>query len=145
VRTTRHLPARGSRQVNRLTGHRPTQGAGRTIPAASGSVDRARSARSRSKASSTSVGRAAERGLAPAEPTPASERHQVEVKPVKARGATRRTRHRQAKPGQAKHKRDLALEQQTVQQLRERAKEADIKGRSSMTKAQLIEALRDHR
>jgi hypothetical protein len=37
------------------------------------------------------------------------------------------------------------LEQQTVQQLRKRAREAGVQGRSSLTKDQLIKALRDHR
>jgi hypothetical protein len=145
VRTTRHLPARASRQANRLTRHGPNLGAGRTIPTAGEPVDRAPSAPSPSKASYPSVGRAAERRLAAAEPTTASERHPVEVKPATARGRTRRTRQRQAKPRQAKHSQDLALEQQTVQQLRQRAREAGIKGRSSMTKDQLIKALHDHR
>jgi Rho termination factor, N-terminal domain len=145
VRTTRHLPARASRQVNRLTRHGPNAGAGRTIPAGE-PVDRDRSARSRGKASYTSVDRAAERGLAAVEPIAASERHQAEVKPVKGRGRTRRTRQRQeAKPRQAQRRQDLALEQQTVRELRKRAKEADIKGRSSMTKDQLIKALREYR
>jgi hypothetical protein len=36
------------------------------------------------------------------------------------------------------------LEQQTVQELREQAREAGVEGRSSMTKDQLIKALRDH-
>jgi Rho termination factor, N-terminal domain len=37
------------------------------------------------------------------------------------------------------------LEHQTVRQLRERAREAGVQGRSSMTKDQLIKALRDDR
>ena len=115
------------------------------IRAAGEPVDRARSARSRSNASYPSVGRAAERRLPAAEPTTASERHPVEVKPAPAQVRTRRTRQRQATPRQAKHRQDLALEQQTVQELRQRAREAGIKGRSSMTKDQLIKALHDHR
>jgi hypothetical protein len=144
VMPIRRLPARASRQVNRRTRHGPNLGAGRTTPAGE-PVDRARSARSRSKAAYTSVGRAAERGPAAVEPIAASERHQVEVTPVKAPGRTRQTRERQAKPGQAIRRPDLALEQQTVRELRERAKEAGVQGRSSMTKDQLIKALRDHR
>ena len=88
---------------------------------------------------------AADRGLTAVEPTAASERRQVAVKPVKARGRTRQTRERQGKPRQAKRRQDLVLEQQTVRELRERAREAGVQGRSSMTKDQLIEALREHR
>jgi hypothetical protein len=145
VRTARHLPARASRQVNRLTRHGPNLGTGRRIPAAGEPVDQARSARSRSDASYPSVSRAAERGLAAAAATTASERHQAEVRPATARGRTRRTGQRQARPRHAKHRQNLALEQQTVQELRQRAREAGIKGRSSMTKDQLIKALHDHR
>ena len=63
--------------------------------------------------------------------------------PAKGRGRTRRTSQRQARPRQAKRRQDL--EHQTVRQLRERAREAGVQGRSSMTKDQLIKALREHR
>lgn len=85
--------------------------------------------------------RAGGRGPGAAERAAPTERRHVE--PTKARGRTRQTKQRQAKPRQAKRRQDL--EQQTVQELRERAREAGIKGRSSMTKDQLIKALRDHR
>jgi hypothetical protein len=144
VRITRHLSPRASRQGNRLTRNGPNLGADRTSSGAGEPVNRAR-ARSRRKASYPSVGRAAEPGLAAVEPTAASERHQVEVKPATGRAKTRRARQRQAKPRQAKRSQGLALEQQTVRELRARAKEARVKGRSSMTKDQLIKALREHR
>ena len=37
------------------------------------------------------------------------------------------------------------LEQQTIRELRERAKEAGVEDRSSMANDQLIKALREHR
>ncbi len=37
-----------------------------------------------------------------------------------------------------------AYEEWTVDELRERAAELDVEGRSQMTKAELVEALRDH-
>lgn len=77
---------------------------------------------------------------AAARATPTERRH---VEPAKARGRTRQTKQRQAKPRQAKRGQDL--KQQTVKELREQAREAGIKGRSLMTKDQLIKALRDHR
>jgi Rho termination factor, N-terminal domain len=81
-------------------------------------------------------------------PTAATGQDQVEAKPAKTRARTRRTRQRratspQAKPAQARHTQDL--EQHTVQELRKQARRAGIKRRSSMTKEQLIKALRDHR
>jgi hypothetical protein len=111
--TTRGLPARAGRQLTRLTRRgRDLAGGIRTIP----------SVREREQG-------AAER----ATPT---QRRQVE--PAKARGRIRR-REPQPKPRQAKRRQEL--EQQTVQQLRERARQAGIKGRFSMTKDQLIRAL----
>jgi hypothetical protein len=81
-------------------------------------------------------------------PTAATGQDQVEAKPAKTQATPRRTRQRratspQAKPAQARHTQDL--EQHTVQELRKQARRAGIKGRSSMTKDQLIKALRDHR
>lgn len=37
-----------------------------------------------------------------------------------------------------------SYEDQTVEQLRRRARELDVPGRSSMSKAELVKALRDH-
>jgi hypothetical protein len=115
-------------------------GAIRTVPGTGEPVDRGRTARNRRKAAATSVGRAAGRGSGAAERAAPTERH---VEPAKARGRTRQTNQRQAKPRQAKRRQEL--EQQTVQELRKQAREAGIKGRSSMTKDQLIKALLDHR
>lgn len=60
-----------------------------------------------------------------------------------ARRRSRQGKERQAKPGQVARGQDL--ERQTVRQLRQQARKAGIEGRSSMTKDQLIKALRDHR
>jgi hypothetical protein len=108
---------------------------GRTIPATAEPDESARPARNRRKAAGPSVGRSANRGPAAAEHAAPAEGRRVEL--AKARGRTRRTREHQAK-----RRRDL--ERQTVQQLRQRAREAGVQGRSSMTKDQLIRALRGH-
>jgi Rho termination factor-like protein len=142
VTTTRSLPARAGRQLNRLARRgRGTTGAVRTVPGTGGPVDRARTARHRRTAAAASVGRAAGRGPGAAERAAPAERRHAE--PAKARGRTRQTKQRQARPRQARRTQDL--EQQTVQELRKQAREAGIKGRSSMTKDQLIKALLDHR
>jgi Rho termination factor, N-terminal domain len=88
-------------------------------------------------------GRAAERGPGAAKRAAPSWRRPIEAEPAKARGRTRRTREPQAKPRQATRGQDP--ERQTVRELRLRAREAGIEGRSSMTRDQLIKALRDHR
>lgn len=113
VTTTRGLPARAGRQLTRLARRgRDLAGGIRTIPSV----------------------RERERGAA--ERATPTQRRQVEL--AKARGRIRR-REPQPKPRQAKRRQEL--EQQTVQQLRKRARQAGIKGRSSMTKDQLIKAL----
>lgn len=142
VTTTRSLPARAGHQLNRLARRgRGMTGANRAVPGTDEPADRARTARNRRKADATSVGRAAGQGPGVAERAAPTERRHVE--PAKARGRTRQTKQRQAKPRQTK--RTQNLEQQTVQELRKQASEAGIKGRSSMTKDQLIKALLDHR
>jgi hypothetical protein len=60
-----------------------------------------------------------------------------------ARRSSRQTEQGQTRSRRPPRKRDL--ERQSVQQLRQLAREAGIEGRSSMTKAQLIQALHDHR
>jgi Rho termination factor, N-terminal domain len=113
VTTTRGLPARAGRQLTRLTRRgRDLAGGIRTIPSV----------------------RERERGAA--ERATPTQRRQVE--PAKARGRTQR---REPQPKRRQAKRRQELEQQTVQQLRERARQAGIKGRFSMTKDQLIRAL----
>jgi hypothetical protein len=129
--TTRSLPARAGRRLNRLTRRGRDAAVIRAVPGIGEPADRARAARNRREAASTSIGRAGGRGPGTAERATPTERRHVEPK------------QRQAKPRQAKRRQDL--EQQTVKELREQAREAGIKGRSSMTKDQLIKALRDHR
>ena len=139
--TTRSLPARAGRRLNRLTRRGRDAAVIRAVPGIGEPADRARAERNRRKAASTSIGRAGGRGPGTAERATPTERRHVEL--AKARGRTRQTKQRQAKPRQAKRRQNL--EQQTVKELREQAREAGIKGRSSMTKDQLIKALRDHR
>jgi hypothetical protein len=81
-------------------------------------------------------------------PTAATGQDQAEAKPAKTQATPRRPRqHRatspQTKPAQAR--RTQGLKQRTVQELRKQARRAGIKRSSSMTKDQLIKALRDHR
>jgi hypothetical protein len=143
VTTARSLPARVARQLSRLARRGPgTAGKIDTIPGTGEPVDRAHTARNLTKAAATpSAGRAANRRPGAAERAAPAKGRQVE--PAKGRGGTRRTSQRQARPRQAKRRQDL--EHQTVRQLRERAREAGVQGRSSMTKDQLIKALREHR
>jgi Rho termination factor, N-terminal domain len=139
--TTRSLPARAGRQLNRLTRHGHDAAVIRAVPGIGEPADRTRTARNRRKAAATSVGRGGGRGPGTAEhATPTERRH---FEPAKERGRVRQTKQRQARPRQAKRRQDL--QQQTVQELRKQAREAGIKGRSSMTKDQLIEALHDRR
>lgn len=142
VTAARSLPARVGRQLSRLARRgRGMAGKIDTIPGTGEPVDRAHTARNLTKAAAPSAGRAANRRPDAAERAAPAKRRQVE--PAKERGRTRRTSQRQAKPRQAKRRQDL--EHQTVRQLRERAREAGVQGRSSMSKDQLIRALREHR
>ena len=139
VTTARSLPTRVGRQLTRLA-RRGCGMAGKidTIP---GTGEPVEPARNRRRAAAPSAGRAANRRPGAAERAAPAKGRQVE--PAKGRGVTRRTSQRQAKPRQAKRRQDL--EHQTVRQLRERAREAGVQGRSSMSKDQLIKALREHR
>jgi len=149
ITATRGLPARAARQIRRRVGRRgDLASAIRRNGATPEPADRGDTARRRKQTAVTSIGRTAQRGRQAGARAPAREQDQVEAKPAKARAQTRRARQRraappQAKPGQANRRQ--GLEQRTVQELREQAKEAGIKGRSSMTKEQLIKALRSHR
>jgi Rho termination factor, N-terminal domain len=145
VGTTRSLPARARRQLSRLARRgRGMAGAIRTMPGTGAPAERARTARNRTEVAGASVGReAGERGPEATKRTARTERRQIQDKPAKARGGTRQTKERHAKPRQAKRRQDL--EQQTVQELRKQAREAGVQGRSSMTKDELIKALREHR
>jgi hypothetical protein len=141
VTTARGLPARVGRQLSRLARRgRGMAGKIDTIPGTGEPVDRAHTARNLAKAAAPSAGRAANRRPGAAERAPAKGR---QVEPAQGRGSTRRTSQPQAKPRQAKRRQDL--EHQTVRQLRERAREAGVQGRSSMSKDQLIKALREDR
>jgi hypothetical protein len=142
VTTARSLPARVGRQLSRLAPRsRGMAGKIDPMPGTVQPVDRAHTARNQTKAAAPSAGRAANRRPGPAERAAPAIGRQVE--PAKGPGRTRRISQRQAQPRQAKRRQDL--EHQTVRQLRERAREAGVQGRSSMTKDQLIKALREHR
>jgi hypothetical protein len=141
VTTTRRLPARAGRRLNRLTRRGRHAAVIRAVPGIGEPADRVRTARNQRKAAATSVVQAGGRGPGTAERAAPTERRHVEA--AKERGRTRQTKQRQAKPRQAKRRQNL--EQQTVQELRKQARKAGIKGRSSMSKDQLIKALRDHR
>lgn len=149
ITATRGLPARAAHQTRRRAGRRGDLASGiRRNGATPEPADRGDTARSRTETAVTSIGPTAQRGRQAGERAPAREQDQVEAKPAKARAQTRQARQRraappQAKPGQANRRQ--GLEQRTVQELREQARQAGIKGRSSMTKEQLIKALRSHR
>jgi DNA-binding transcriptional regulator YdaS (Cro superfamily) len=136
----------------------------RTSPATRDAADQARTARSRVKAAGTSVRRAADEtaeavskaaDVVARETEPKVDREVVvgsartgeavevrttaEHRPQAARATTGGT-------GTARKGRDTrSYEDRSVEELRERAKELDIEGRSSMSKEELIAALRNHR
>ena len=139
VTAARSLPARVGRQLSTLA--RRSRGMAAKIDPIPGTVQPVEPARNLTKAAAPSAGRAANRRPGAAERAAPANGRQVE--PAKGPGRTHRTSQRQAQPRQAKRRQDL--EHQTVRQLRERAREAGVQGRSSMTKDQLIKALREHR
>lgn len=142
VTAARSLPARVGHQLSRLARRgRGMAGKIDTVPGTGEPVDPAHTARNLTKAAAPSAGRAANRRPGAAEHAAPAKGRQVE--PAKRRGTTHRTSQPRAEPRQAKRRQDL--EHQTVRQLRERAREAGVHGRSSMTKDQLIKALREHR
>jgi hypothetical protein len=170
VATGRSLPDLAGREFEGLARRgRDLVGAIRTSNATREAVHRTRTARSRVKAAGTSVGRAAEGAVEAAEQAAAivavgtapTEERQIRVQPPKAQRPTtpRRskpaaTKSSSAKPRQAKPKAPTPADGQTptgpykertVEELQARAAELEIEGRSSMTKDELIKALRGKR
>jgi hypothetical protein len=152
ITTVRRLPAGAARRGAGLA-RRGRAGADPASAAASETVDRARTAPGRAKAAGTSVGRTAESGAGAAGRATSNQRNEGEAKPARAQARTGRTRERRAKPQQARPRQAMPqqagrgqdLQQYTVQELREQARKSGIKGRYSMTKEELIKALRDQR
>jgi hypothetical protein len=157
ITTVRRLPAgtarRGAGLARRGRAAAEPAGADPASAAASETVDRVRAAPGRAKAAATSVGRTAESGAGAARRAASSQRNEGEAKPARAQARTGRTRERRAKPQQARPRQAMPqqagrgqdLQQYTVQELREQARKSGIKGRYSMTKEELIKALRDQR
>jgi Rho termination factor, N-terminal domain len=133
----------------------------RTNQATREAVDQTRTARSRVKAAGTSIGKAAESAVQATERaativaarTEPTQRREIEVQPpkVKTRTASGRqaTARRSAAARAPSPPREQAqtgpYEERTVEELQERARELGIEGRASMTKDELIKALREQR
>jgi hypothetical protein len=160
VQTTRGLPVRAGREFDDLARRgRELVGSIRGNAATREAVDRARTARSRVKAAGTSVSRAAEGAVEAAERaagivadrTEPTARFEVEVKPAEAQikppsvQVKTRATDEETTPRQARRRDTRPYEERTIEELQERAKELGIEGRSSMTKEELIDALRNRR
>src|SRR5512132_3541346 len=149
ISSVRSLPERATREFDSLSRRgRDLVGAIGGSAATGEAVDRARSARSRVKAAGTSVSRAAEgavqaaerAGSVAADRTEPSEHREVRVEPARAQVRTRRRR----APG-SRRRMPTPYEERTLEELQERAKELGIEGRASMSKDELITALRTQR
>jgi hypothetical protein len=153
ISSVRSLPERATREFDSLSRRgRDLVGAIGGSAATREAVDRARS---RVKAAGTSVSRAAEgavqaaerAGSVVADRTEPGEHREVRVEPaevqVKPARAQVRTRRRRA-PG-SRRRMPTPYEERTLEELQERAKELGIEGRASMSKDELITALRTQR
>jgi hypothetical protein len=157
ISSVRSLPERATREFDSLSRRgRDLVGAIGGSAATGEAVDRAGSARSRVKAAGSSVSRAAEGAVQAAERagsivadrTEPSEHREVRVEPaevqVKPARAQVRTRRRPRAPG-SRRRMPTPYEERTLEELQERAKELGIEGRASMSKDELITALRKQR
>jgi len=155
ISSVRSLPERATREFDSLSRRgRDLVGAIGGSAATREAVDRARSARSRVKAAGTSVSRAAEGAVQAAERagnivadrTEPSEHREVRVEPaeVQVKPARAQVRTRPAKAPSSRRM-PTPYEERTLEELQERAKELGIEGRASMTKDELITALRKQR
>src|SRR5512133_2350890 len=149
ISSVRSLPERATREFDSLSRR------GRDLVGAIGgsattreAVDRAGSARSRVKASGTSMSRAAERaGSVVADRTEPSEHREVRVEPaeVQVKPSRAQVRTRPAKAPGSRRRMPTPYEERTLEELQERARELGIEGRASMSKDELITALRKQR
>ena len=156
ISSVRNLPERATREFDSLSRRgRDLVGAIGGSAATREAVDRAHSARSRVKAAGTSVSRAAEGAVQAAERagnivadrTEPSEHREVRVEPaeVQVKPARAQVRTRPAKAPSSRRRMPTPYEERTLEELQERAKELGIEGRASMTKDELITALRKQR
>jgi hypothetical protein len=163
VSSTLGLPGQAAREFDDLARRgRELVGAIRTSSATRAAVDRTRVARSRVKAASTSIGKAAEGAVQATERaativatrTEPSQQRDIEVQPPKVQAAKARVRTSRTATGRqattrrsaaAKSRRSAAaredLGQRTAEEPREQARESGVEGRASMTKDELANAL----